>query len=179
MKRKVYLSVPMTLNWSSVQLFKKRFPEREFQVTLWDRNQFFPEYFKEAKEVVFFLPDWEFSSHIEDLPVGVKRELKEAVREGKKIYLGYITKSGDYNIYEAEIISGTIISGKKGTANMIFDSTEADSSNFIPKSVIYETDGYKASHRDTFSYAKKVSLVDCSGSLFEDVDQDERLLLML
>jgi hypothetical protein len=158
----------MSIPWTSVQLFKKRFPEKDFEVKLWDRKDFYPEYFQNANEVVFMLPDNEFNYSIDSLPIGVKRELKEALRSGKKTYVAYITSGGDYNIYEAEA-NGLIFGGVKGTANTIFNNTEADRKNFI-----YETDSYKVPHygsfeRDTFNYAVKV----------KHNEPDRRLLLMM
>lgn len=176
MKRKVYMSVPLSLDWSTVQLFRRRFPEKEFEVNLWDRQRqnYNPRYFEDAEDVVFLLPNFTFNCPVSKLPTGVARELREAVEENKNIYVGYITATGDYNIYKGTILSGDI-TGVKGTANSIFKGTSASPSiNFC------NFDEYEASIDSSGSvvsnlYASKIKI--CTS--MEQGGSDSRLLLML
>lgn len=124
-KRKIYMSVPMSLNWDKVQLFKRRFSTEKYDVSLWDRKNYDPRLFEEADSVVFLLPDFSFDYDIDDLPVGVRKEVKQAVKEGKYIYLGYVTAGGDYNIYNAKV-EYSEIKGVQGTANKIFNELHID-----------------------------------------------------
>lgn len=173
------MSVPLSLPWNKVQLFKRRFREDLFDVTLWNRNDYHPEYYRNSPSVVFLLPDFEWSYNIDELPIGVKRELREAIHDGKKIYLGYITSAGDYKIYKAVVDEyAETISGIKGSADSIFDEKveHLDLSQFKSPGV-YIREGMEdfsgsmmASDRDTFSYAVKASY---------DILQDRRLLLLM
>jgi len=130
MKRKIYMSVPLSLDWGRVQLFKRRFSEDKFNVTLWDRENYFPQYFKEADSVVFLLPYFSWTSPVSDLPVGVRKELREAIEAKKKLYLGYVS-DGNFNIYNAEVTDGKF-SGISGTANAIFNEGKVHVDLFIP-----------------------------------------------
>ena len=180
MKRKIYMSVPLSLPWNKVQLFKRRFREDLFDVTLWDRKEYHPEYYRNAPSVVFLLPDFEWEYDIDELPNGVKREVREAIHDGKKIYLGYVTAAGDYKIYKAIVDEyAEYISGIKGSADSIFDEKveHLDLSQFKSPGV-YTREGMEdfsgsmmASDRDTFSYAVKAS--------YESTYQDRRLLLLV
>jgi len=115
------MSVPMSLPWDKVQLFKRRFREDMFDVTLWDRKIYHPEYYKNADTVVFLLPYFSFEYKIDDLPIGVRREFVEAIRNGKKIHVGYITASGDYKIYNANFDKyAEMIKGIPGSGDNIF-----------------------------------------------------------
>jgi hypothetical protein len=124
----------MSLPWDKVQLFKRRFREDLFDVTLWDRKEYHREHYKNADTVVFLLPDFSFEYEICYLPIGVKRELTESVRDGKKIYLGFITVTGDYKIYNANVDGyGYFIKGIPGTGDGIF--AEKPLPNFVSPGV--------------------------------------------
>ena len=128
------MSVPMSIPWNRVQIFKQRFREDRFDVTLWDRKEYHLEHYKNAYSIVFILPDFTFEYDIDSLPIGVKRELSESVRDGKKIYLGYITVTGDYKIYNAEVDKWShTIKGIKGTGDSIF--AEKPLPNFVSPGV--------------------------------------------
>lgn len=128
------MSVPMSLPWDKVQLFKRRFREDVFDVTLWDRKEYHREHYKNAYSIVFILPDFTFEYDIDSLPIGVKKELTESVRDGKNIYLGYITVTGDYKIYNAEVDNWShTIKGIKGTGDRIF--AEKPLPNFVSPGV--------------------------------------------
>jgi hypothetical protein len=161
----------MSLPWDRVQLFKRRFREDLFDVTLWDRNKYYPEYYKNADSVVFLLPDFSFQYEIGDLPIGVRRELNEAIREGKKIYLGYITASGDYKIYNASADNyAVMIKGIPGSGDLIFSEKP------LPKFVspgVPTREGIQDFYiqRDSSNYTLKGS----TGML----ESDRRLLLLM
>jgi hypothetical protein len=175
------MSVPLSLPWNKVQLFKRRFREDLFDVTLWDRKEYHPEYYRNAPSVVFLLPDFEWGYDIDVLPNGVKREIREAIHDGKKIYLGYITSAGDYKIYNAEVDEdeyAEYISGIKGTADKIFEEKveHLDLSQFKSPGVyiregMEDFSGSMIQERDSYAYAVKAS--------YDDLVGDRRLLLLM
>jgi hypothetical protein len=171
------MSVPLSLPWDKVQLFKRRFREDLFEVTLWDRETYRPEHYKNADSVLFLLPDFSFDDYIEDLPNGVRRELQDAILDEKKIYVGYITSSGDYKIYNSNVDEyRETISGIQGTGDNIFkekvDLSIPPRNKFNDELFNDELDfSLLISDRDSYAYAVKASYHDLIG--------DRRLLLLM
>lgn len=86
----------------------------------WGRrsNRYSEEKFYESDAYLFILPHNKFKASNDELPIGLKRELKTAHETGKRIFVGYITKSGDLSIYSART-NGRDIEGIPGTTHEI------------------------------------------------------------
>lgn len=122
---KVYISAPLSLDWKTVDLFKRTI-DNTFDVRVWDRNfnNFIESDFRLSDSVLFLLPNNGFQSSLSSLPIGVRKEAEKARDMKKKIYVGYITTAGDYNIYNASI-SSAHIEAISGTANSIFSNKKS------------------------------------------------------
>jgi hypothetical protein len=161
------MSVPLSLPWDEVQRFKRRFIIGGYDISLWDRNTYQPHLFKEADSIIFLLPNFDFEYNTADLPIGLKKELKDALEANKKIYIGYATSSGEYNIYNAEANSYQL-KGIKGTANKIFDE----------KSIVIDTSGRMGDSKGyTSGSLYGVRHIDIKVTYNDEFD--ERLLLLV
>lgn len=74
-----------------------------------------PEVITTCNELVFHTLDNSFSGKIDNLPSGVRKELKYAKDHGYKIWLAYKTMDGNVNLYDVNI-SDSIYSGIGGTS---------------------------------------------------------------
>jgi hypothetical protein len=107
MANKIYISAPLSTEWSDVAQLAGRLQYNFTDVRYWDRRQYKPEDFDKADDVVFMLPHNSVSWYIKDLPAGVKKEVREAVGAGKRIHIAYRNPlSGNYEITEAKIDGG-------------------------------------------------------------------------
>jgi hypothetical protein len=107
MANKIYISAPLTREWSDVFQLRERLQINFKDVRTWNRNVYKPEDFDKADDVVFMLPHNSVSWYIKDLPAGVKKEVREAVSAGKRIHIAYKSPlSGNYEITEAKIDGG-------------------------------------------------------------------------
>ena len=120
MLNKVYISVPITNDWDTVTSFGRKLKNEGFEVSVWDRKSRYDQReFDKAEAVVFLLPNNKFNAEQRELPSGLINELSRAYASNKKIYVGYVTSSGEYNIYNSET-DGRYIQAMSGTANKIF-----------------------------------------------------------
>jgi hypothetical protein len=131
-KRKVYLSVPLSVNMSVLEAFASKITSFGHSVKYWDRVFFHPSYFREADTVVFLLPENAFSYRIENLPVGVKREVLAAKADKKQICVGYITSNNVPHIYTANVDQNWI-SGVGGSSHVLKGPA-------VPKEIKYESE---------------------------------------
>ena len=85
----------------------------------WERGSRYDQrMFDTSDAYLFILPNNKFKASYHDLPIGLKRELGVAYDTGKPIFVGYITKFGEYSIYSAKT-NGCDIEGIPGTTNNI------------------------------------------------------------
>lgn len=120
MLNKVYISVPITNDWNTVTSFGRKLKNEGFEVSVWDRKSRYDQReFDKAEAVVFLLPDNKFKATQRELPSGLINELSRAYATNKKIYVGYVTSSGEYNIYNADT-DGRYIHAISGSANNLF-----------------------------------------------------------
>jgi hypothetical protein len=121
MLSKIYISVPITNDWDTVTSFKRRLVDEGFEVSVWDRKSRYDQReFDKAEAVLFLLPNNKFKATQRELPSGLINELSRAYASNKKIYVGYVTSSGEYNIYNSET-DGRYIHALSGSANNLFD----------------------------------------------------------
>jgi len=132
MENKVYISAPISLSWSTVSRTKEILESHFGNVSVWDRdfNNYRPGDFGNANIVVFCLPGLKFSYEVSGLPVGVRKEVKEAISYGKQMYIAYVTSDGFQRIYKARL-NGSKIEGIAGTSDDIF--TTYLNSNLVNK----------------------------------------------
>jgi hypothetical protein len=77
MANKIYISAPLTREWSDVFQLRERLQINFKDVRTWNRNVYKPEDFDKADDVVFMLPHNSVSWYIKDLPAGVKKEVRD------------------------------------------------------------------------------------------------------
>lgn len=88
----------------------------------WERGtRYDSQMINNADAVVFILPDTGFLANYFELPAGVRSELRFAYENNKKIFLGYITRNGDYQFYEASVDENLSIQGIGGTYKEIYN----------------------------------------------------------
>lgn len=125
MQNKVYISAPITMEWSTVLSYKLKLDALGFDVKLWDRN--FSNYrkqdFDSADTVVILLPNNKFNGSQRDLPIGVCKEISEAYAQSKSIFIGYTPNSGVPEFYRAGVQLGSrgyfTIRGEGGSTTAI------------------------------------------------------------
>lgn len=127
MLNNIYISAPITVDWSTVVRYQQELisgSNRKFKVSVWDRKSKYDQReFDSSDAVVFILPNNNFNASQDDLPIGLKNELSRAYAQDKEIFVAYRTNGGSYNIYDAET-NGKWIKGVSGTASDIFGSTK-------------------------------------------------------
>lgn len=123
---KIFISAPISVDWSTVLGFISSVNKEGFTPRYWDRNTKYDQSeFDDCRSVVFILPKNKFDAYSEELPVGIKSELSRAYAQSKKIYVGYQTSTGSYNIYDADT-NGKWIRATSGTANDIFGELKSE-----------------------------------------------------
>lgn len=126
MSNSIYVSCPVTVSKKTLHDTVNELESLsrgKFLVDFWDRESpktYLPQWIQDAKAIVFILPDHAWKGNIQDLPIGVLRELKTALQLNKEIFISY-TPSHSLRpfIYEAMVdtINGTI-EGIRGTGNI-------------------------------------------------------------
>lgn len=118
----IYISCPIAVKQSIFDEYIDLINEHDnFVARYWERGTGYSEkYFDGSDAFVFVLPDNKFKAANHELPIGLKRELARAYALGKKIFVGYQTKSGEYAIYSA-ITNGQYIEGVPGTTHEIYN----------------------------------------------------------
>ena len=121
MLSKVYISVPISVDWNTVTSFYRKLVNGGFEVSVWDRKSKYDQReFDNSEAVVFLLPNNKFKAMVGELPIGVMSELSRAYAQCKKIYIGYETPAGEFNIYDSDT-DGRSIRALKGTANNLLE----------------------------------------------------------
>jgi hypothetical protein len=120
MKKTIYLSVPVSLDWNTqVQPFIDQL-NKEFNVTYWMRGtHYYANRLQDADAVVFLLPGLKFESELDFLPTGLKSEFNICIKMNKNIYLGYNNIRNIKSIYNAEDYVGKI-KGVLGSSGNIY-----------------------------------------------------------
>lgn len=121
--KRVYISCPISVPENVLNKFYNEL----YRITYidpyyWERGTTYdPQMIVHADAVVFILPDTGFVANYFELPPGVRKELRYAYVNNKKIFLGYITRNGDYQFYEASVDENVSIRGIGGTYNEIYN----------------------------------------------------------
>ena len=122
--QKVYISCPVALNVSVLLgIAEKLQAVGKFDVKYWTRGSYDPSLLNNADIFVFLTPDNSFNINKERLPVGVRRELETAIRQGKHIFMVYQNGQGEYNFYKTNLSldpNCDMIRGQAGTTSDIF-----------------------------------------------------------
>jgi hypothetical protein len=122
-KKTIFISAPISLKWDTVCDFDEAISEESIvpvEIKAWDRHTKYDQKdLDESDAVVFLLPKNDFRCAYGDMPIGLRTELARAYAMSKPIFVGYLTRSGEYNIYDAET-NGKSIEGVAGTAGSIY-----------------------------------------------------------
>lgn len=117
---KIWISCPISVSMGKLAAFKE-YLERHFpQVDTWDReSEYSGRDLDSSDAVAFILPDNGFRYNVENLPVGLKSELKRARDGGKKILIGYYrATSKEWAIYDAKFTRKPSYNGAWGRTTM-------------------------------------------------------------
>lgn len=141
MTKKVYISCPISVSQGVLDKFSYTLGEiSNVLPRFWVRGSNYEQgLFNNSDAYLFILPNNRFECVSGELPIGLKRELKEAYDSGKKIYVGYIAKDGTYNIYSAST-NGRDIKGIPGTTHDLYTWATSETKPIVkvssqPKSV--------------------------------------------
>ena len=117
---KIWISCPISVRQHDLDKFKAYLEEHFPQVDTWDRkSEYSGRGLDSSDAVTFILPDNEFRYSVENLPVGLRSELKRARDGGKKILIGYYRQtSKEWAIYDAKFIRKPLYSGAWGRTIM-------------------------------------------------------------
>lgn len=97
---KIWISCPISVPQGKLAAFKAYLECHFPQVDTWDYND---RGLDSSDAVVFMLPDNAFRYAVENLPAGLKSELKRARDGGKKILIGYYrATSKQWAVYDAK-----------------------------------------------------------------------------
>jgi hypothetical protein len=126
----VYLSCPLSIPKKNLLEMVEFLTGPDFSLTYWNREYYVEEYYNLCDVMIVALPNNTFRYSIEDLPIGVKKEVKEAIKDKKPILLIYKSSNG-YRLYKVDIIKNYIL-GIASTHKEAFDILLKDYSQ--PKS---------------------------------------------
>ena len=105
MKRKqlIWISAPMSVSLRDIgELARSILIYEGHQIAYWKQTGNYNQTaFNSADSMVIILPGKAWDSN--HLPVGCRRELAEAIKQGKPIFLGYQKKDGTWGVYDARI----------------------------------------------------------------------------
>jgi hypothetical protein len=123
----IYISCPIAVSQSTFDEYIDLINDHNgFMARYWKRGgEYSQTYFDQSDAFVFILPDNKFKAANYELPIGLKRELARAYELGKKIFIGYQIKSGDYAFYSART-NGHYIEGVPGTTHEIYNLVDSD-----------------------------------------------------
>ena len=162
-RKQVFISAPQSLDWDTVMKFKRKLINGDVIAKNWDRipGSYRQSDFNKSDAVLFLLPKNKFRYTKDELPIGLEVELSRACALSKPLFIGYITTTGSYNIYNAKF-DGIKIEGVTGTADDIFrDFGQPDLKNSCAEIKLPKTQRVYATTIPNSNYA------------------DERLILML
>lgn len=116
--KRIYISCPQQTNYEHLKDYAKIIVKRRFLIAdYWNRLSYDPTTLEIANYFAIILPGNKFKMHIDDLPIGCKKELMKAMALGKKLLLCYESQLGK-NVYKAEIINN-VIQGIPGTSDIL------------------------------------------------------------
>ena len=124
----VYLSCPLSVPKERLLEMVDFLTNLNISLTYWDREHYVKEYYELCDVVVFALPDNSFKYTIDKLPIGVKKEVREAIKDKKPILLIYKSLNG-YKLYKLEIKKDFII-GIISSSEEAFDVLLKDYSQY-------------------------------------------------
>jgi hypothetical protein len=119
--KRIYISCPISVDEDILGVFHGVIDDHvNFAAESWDRrSKYSNKDLLRSDGVLFILPRVQFDCNITSLPTGVKSELDLAIKNNKPIFIGYITRIGVANIYNAKIVGYTIM-GVSCTSGEIF-----------------------------------------------------------
>jgi hypothetical protein len=125
--KQIYISCPIAVHQYTFDEYIDLINDHKgFTARYWERGgEYSQTYFDSSDAFVFVLPDNKFKASNHELPIGLKRELARAFALGKKIFIGYQTRSGEYAFYLAKT-NGRDIEGVPGTTNEIYKLANLD-----------------------------------------------------
>jgi hypothetical protein len=140
---KTYIAAPVALDWGTVLKFKNKLAAKGYDVKLWERDgRYSDDWLNSADAVIFLLPELNWRYEFHNLPIGLKRELNRAYAQSKKLFIGYKTQLGDYNVYEANFnLSANIISGIANTTGKLEKLLTKTSTNVEYGKSVHVNDG--------------------------------------
>ena len=113
---KIWISCPISVSAGKLAAFKEYLEHHFPQVDTWDYNNRGLDF---SDAVVFMLPDNAFRYAVENLPAGLKSELKRARDGAKKILIGYYrATSKEWAVYDAKFTRKPSYSGAWGQTTM-------------------------------------------------------------
>ena len=176
---KVFISAPISVDWSTVMEFASIVKEAGGNPQYWIRdNPYNQREFDASNSVIFLLPGnaWEKSQH--GLPKGLKSELSRAYASGKNIYIGYITSRGEHNIYCADS-NGMDIKGIQGSSSAFEEQMAAN--RYAERVMVNSTYGANICSEIELPLPKGPTGVSGRPGIagVRGFDYDERLLLMM
>lgn len=117
---KIWISCPISVSVGKLAAFKEYLEWHFPQVDCWDRDSEYNSRGLDSSDaVVFMLPDNAFRYGVENLPAGLKSELKRARDGGKKILIGYYRQtSKQWAVYDAKFTRKPSYSGAWGRTIM-------------------------------------------------------------
>jgi len=118
--KRIYISCPIAVDEEVLDEFADLVDSIDGLTSYhWERGtRYDQKMFDTSDAYLFILPYNKFKAGNSELPIGLKRELDAAHKTGKKIFVGYITKSGEFAIYLASS-NGYYIEGIPGTTHEI------------------------------------------------------------
>lgn len=111
--------------------------KRGYSTSYWDRQVYISKDFDEADTLVVILPGQKFQCTEIDMPNGVKKDIKEALIQGKNIYLAYKTAGNGFQFYNMTIQSH-FYGGLSGTFDKALPPYNASYNSFLTKMVLVE-----------------------------------------
>jgi hypothetical protein len=180
-KKTIFISAPISLKWDTVCDFEVAIIEEStvpVEIKAWDRRKKYDlKDLDESHAVIFLLPKNDFRCSHSEMPVGLRSELARAYALNKPIFVGYVNRSGDCNIYDAET-DGKSIEGITGTSGNIYQKLL----DLESKKKVVEIEDFSGSMwtgnpcgEIELPKAKRVYSTTVPNSDY----QDERLILML
>lgn len=125
MQNKIFISAPLSVEWSTVANLATMIKNKGYKVFYWDRYaKYNPMELDTSDAVVFILPNNQMSCSYNELPIGLKTELARAFSLDKKIYVARASRfptdsDPGFSIYNAQT-NGKWIQGIDGTSNYMF-----------------------------------------------------------
>jgi hypothetical protein len=125
--KQIYISCPITVDEDVLDEFVELVDGIEGLTSYhWERGTIYSQrMFDTSDAYLFILPNNRFEANNTQLPIGLKKELEAAYKTGKKIFVGYQTKSGEKAIYSATT-NGFHIGGIAGTTHEISSLVDSD-----------------------------------------------------